>query len=67
VNSSLLRDAEYWRRRAQELAALASSVADPNVRQAMSEIAQGYERLAELAHAANGRTAISHAPSMRRP
>src|SRR5207302_1368033 len=65
--TSLFRDAEYWRRRAQEMAALASSATDPNVRQMMAEIVQSYERLAEHADAANKSTRGPDTPSTPKP
>ena len=60
MTSSLLHDAEHWRQRAQDVAALASSATDPHVRRTLTEIAQGYARLADLADAANGRAAQAH-------
>jgi hypothetical protein len=57
MNAPLLHSPDYWRRRAEELLALAPSVADPKVRQAINEIAQNYERLAQLTEAAPTRAA----------
>ena len=41
-------DAEHWRRRADEMRAVAKGILDPS-KQTMLEIALGYERLAQLA------------------
>jgi hypothetical protein len=46
---SSLHDEDHWRRRAEEMRALASAVMDLTSKQTMLEIARGYERLAERA------------------
>src|SRR5438874_2706077 len=67
MSSPLLHDAEHWRRRAHEVATLASSAIDPRVRQTLAEIAQGYERLGELADDPNGRAALRTVDTTRHP
>jgi hypothetical protein len=46
--STIRDDAEHWRRRADEMRAVAKGILDPS-KQTMLEIALGYERLAQLA------------------
>ena len=49
MNSTpLIHDAEHWRRRAKEARRIADEL-DNVAKQTMLEIAQSYERLAELA------------------
>jgi hypothetical protein len=42
-------DPGYWRQRAQESRAEAERLVDPEAKRTMHEIAEAYERLAELA------------------
>ena len=46
---SLRYDAAYWYSRAEEARSLAEIITDVEARRLMSVIADGYERLAELA------------------
>jgi hypothetical protein len=58
MRTILIDDPEHWRQRAKESRALADQLADPTAKQTLFEIAQSYERLAELTErrsAANGK------------
>jgi hypothetical protein len=48
MRSSRQDDGEHWRRRAEEMRAVAKDMLDPS-KQTMLEIALGYERLAQMA------------------
>jgi hypothetical protein len=45
-----VNDPRHWRERAKEARELAVALTDPDKKQAMLEIAQAYERMAERAH-----------------
>ena len=47
-----LLDADYWRSRAEEARAMAASMNDPNSKRVLIGIAEGYDRLAEMAERA---------------
>jgi hypothetical protein len=53
MRTILIDDPEHWRQRAKESRALADQLDDPTAKQTLSEIAQSYERLAELAERRN--------------
>jgi hypothetical protein len=42
-------DPKHWRERADEARAVAEIVRDPDAKQAMLKVAEGYERLVKLA------------------
>jgi hypothetical protein len=44
-------DAKHWRARAEEARAMADHIIDADARQAMQQVAAGYDRLAERAQA----------------
>jgi O-methyltransferase involved in polyketide biosynthesis len=46
---TLIDDAEHWHSRAEETRTIAELVHDPEARRIMSDIADGYDRLAERA------------------
>lgn len=46
---TLLDDAEHWWSRAEEARTIAEFMNDPEARQIMFDIAEGYDRLAERA------------------
>ena len=52
---TLLDDAEHWWCRAEETRTIAEIMTDPEARQIMFDIAQGYDRLAERAVERTGR------------
>jgi len=47
--TDLLKDPAHWRARAEEALRVADTLADPQARQSMLEIAESYQRLAERA------------------
>lgn len=49
MSSQLINDSAHWRRRAEEARRLADQLDDPVAKATMVEIAQSYERLAEIA------------------
>jgi hypothetical protein len=53
MRTILIDDPEHWRQRAKESRALADQLDDPTAKQTLLEIAQSYERLAELAERRN--------------
>jgi len=57
---TLLDDAEHWWSRAEETRTVAELMSDPEARQIMFDIAEGYDRLAERAaeRVANRRTLL---------
>ena len=50
-SSPVVNDPEYWQHRAQEARALAEHLDDPVAKQAVLEIAAGYEQVAAFASA----------------
>jgi hypothetical protein len=58
VRSRRLDDPGYWYSRAEEARAIGEIFTDPEAARIMSEIAEGYERLAERAaeRASNGKS-----------
>ena len=51
---TLLDDAEHWCSRAEETRTIAEIMTDPEAKRIMSDIAEGYDRLAERAVARTG-------------
>ena len=51
----LLDDVEHWWSRAEETRTIAEIMTDPEARQIMFDIAEGYDRLAERAAARTSR------------
>jgi DNA-binding ferritin-like protein len=49
VPTSLIDDAEYWRKRAEEARALAEQMKDPHTQSLMLSIAESYEKIAKYA------------------
>ena len=47
----IIYDASHWRDRAEEARRMAKQIEDPSARDAMLQVAAGYERLAERASA----------------
>jgi len=52
---TLLDDTEHWLSRAEETRTIAEIMTDPEARQIMFDIAEGYDRLAERACERTGR------------
>jgi len=52
---TLLDDTEHWLSRAEETRTIAEIMTDPEARQIMFDIAEGYDRLAERAVGRIGR------------
>jgi hypothetical protein len=55
--SPLQDDSKHWRQLAQDTRATADQLDDPDAKQAMLEIAEGYEQLAQLAALAEKKAA----------
>jgi hypothetical protein len=53
-NAHYIRDPEHWRKRAEEMRALARDVADEVARESMLNIAREYDRLAQRANERSG-------------
>jgi DNA-binding ferritin-like protein len=49
VPTSLIDDAEYWRKRAEEARTLAEQMKDSHTQSLMLGIAEGYEKIAKWA------------------
>jgi DNA-binding ferritin-like protein len=49
VTTSLIDDAEYWRKRAEEARALAEQMKDTHTKSLMLGIAESYEKIAKWA------------------
>jgi hypothetical protein len=49
--STIIYDVQHWRDRAEEARAMADNLADPTAREAMLQVATGYDQLAERAAA----------------
>ena len=49
MSPQLINDSAHWKRRAQEARRLAERLDDPRAKATMTEIAESYERLAEMA------------------
>ncbi len=49
----LIVDIKHWQNRAEEARARAETFSDPDAKQAMLSIAEGYEKLGELAKNSN--------------
>jgi DNA-binding ferritin-like protein len=49
VTTSLIDDADYWRKRAEEARALAEQMKDPHTQSLMLGIAESYDKIAKWA------------------
>jgi DNA-binding ferritin-like protein len=49
VTTSLIDDADYWRKRAEEARTLAEQMKDPHTHSLMLGIAESYEKIAKWA------------------
>jgi hypothetical protein len=59
THMSTLHDAEYWRKRAEEIRVQAKQIAKPEYKRDLLDIATGYERLAKLAEEEKLRGGVS--------
>jgi len=56
---SALHDAEYWRKRAEEIRVQAEQMSKPEYKRDLLDIATGYEQLAKLAEDKKVRGGVS--------
>jgi hypothetical protein len=61
---SNLHDAEYWRKRAEEIRVQAEQMSKPEYKRDLLDIATGYEQLAKLAEDKKTRRGVSARPSL---